>query len=158
MRRKVEEPLSRARSVRLLTPNDIWPTGDAKFLGNFSGACHAEPKMVVRGGGMVVLPGGRQQGTREVVFPTEWTYNSRSEYPRRRATMAISITAVFENGVFRPLSPVNIAEGMPAEVTVQAAPVGIRFADRVVLPEFANLRSLPGDTTRYISEDRDRTP
>ena len=31
--------------------------------------------------------------------------------------MAISIAAVFENGVFRPLVPVDFAEGISAEVT-----------------------------------------
>lgn len=71
--------------------------------------------------------------------------------------MSISIDAVFEHGVFRPLMPVGFDEGTPAEVIVRAVPSGTRFADRVVLPEFADLQPLAGDTTQQISADRDGT-
>ena len=69
--------------------------------------------------------------------------------------MSITIDAVFEHGVFRPLKPVGIDEGTRVEVTVRAAPAGTRFADRVLLPEFAELQPIAGDTTRQISADRD---
>lgn len=69
--------------------------------------------------------------------------------------MVVTIDAVFEHGVFRPLTPVGFDEGTPVEVIVRAAPTVMRFADRVVLPEFAELRPLAGDTTRHISADRD---
>ena len=69
--------------------------------------------------------------------------------------MSIRIDAVFEHGVFRPLKPVGLDEGTQVEVTVRAAPAGMRFVNRVVLPEFAELQPLAGDTTRQISADRD---
>ena len=72
--------------------------------------------------------------------------------------MAISIAAVFEKGVFRPLVPVSFIEGMPAEVTVQVAPIAKPPMGHILLPAFAALRPMGGDTTRYISEDRDRSP
>lgn len=69
--------------------------------------------------------------------------------------MAVRIEAVFENGVFRPLIPVALDEGTQVEVTVRTAPAEMNFADRVLLPEFAELRPLAGDTTQQISADRD---
>jgi len=68
--------------------------------------------------------------------------------------MATPIEAVFEHGVFRPLVPVDFDEGVRAEVTVHALPGGTRFADRRVLPEFAALAPLAGDSTGQISADR----
>jgi predicted DNA-binding antitoxin AbrB/MazE fold protein len=70
--------------------------------------------------------------------------------------MAVTIEAVFENGVFRPLIPVVLDDGTPAAVTVHTVPVGSRFADRVLLPEFAQLRHMGGDSSCQISLDRDR--
>jgi predicted DNA-binding antitoxin AbrB/MazE fold protein len=70
--------------------------------------------------------------------------------------MAISIAAVFEKGVFRPLVPVDFDEGMPAEVTVHVAPVAERPFERILLPAFAAMRPIGGDSTQQISEDRDR--
>lgn len=72
--------------------------------------------------------------------------------------MTVTIDAIFEQGVFRPLKPVGFDEGTQAVVTVCAATVGKRFADRVVLPEFSVLRSIAGDTTRQISADRNCQP
>ena len=69
--------------------------------------------------------------------------------------MTVTIDAVFEHGVFRPLKPVGFDEGTQVEVIVRAVPTGLRFANRVVLPEFAELRPLVGDTTQQISADRD---
>lgn len=69
--------------------------------------------------------------------------------------MTVTIDAVFEHGVFRPLIPVGFDEGTQVEVIVRSAPVGMRFANRVVLPEFAELRTFVGDTTQQISADRD---
>ncbi len=68
--------------------------------------------------------------------------------------MTVTIDAVFEHGVFRPLTPVGFEEGTQVEVIVRAAPAGMRFANRVVLPEFAELRTFVGDTTQQISADR----
>lgn len=69
--------------------------------------------------------------------------------------MTVTIDAVFEHGVFRPLKPVGCDEGTRVEVIVRTAPPAMRFANRVLLPEFAELRPLAGDTTRQISADRD---
>jgi predicted DNA-binding antitoxin AbrB/MazE fold protein len=69
--------------------------------------------------------------------------------------MAETIDAVFANGVFRPLIPVELDEGTPVQVTVRTVSAGGRFADRVMLQEFAELRPLAGDTTQQISADRD---
>ena len=33
---------------------------------------------------------------------------------------------------------------------------GIRFADRVLRTEFARMKKIPGDSTIYLREDRDR--
>ncbi len=52
-------------------------------------------------------------------------------------------------------------------ITIQGRPVAVlgpipeeskrtRFADRQLLPEFTSLPRVAGDTTRLISEDRDR--
>lgn len=70
--------------------------------------------------------------------------------------MLATVDAVFEQGVFRPLTPVGFEEAAQVELTVGAVPAASRrFADRVVLPEFAQLQPRAGDTTRHISADRD---
>ncbi len=51
--------------------------------------------------------------------------------------------------------PATLAVGQVVRVIVDPWVAVTRFADRVVLPEFANLPSLSGDTTRQISADRD---
>lgn len=50
-------------------------------------------------------------------------------------------------------------EGRPVAVLGPISEGGkqIRFADRQLLPEFTSLPQVTGDTTRLISEDRDRT-
>lgn len=69
--------------------------------------------------------------------------------------MAVTIEAFFEQGMFRPLTPVEFDEGVRLEMTVRRVQAGRRFADRVLLPEFAALPPLAGDTTEHISADRD---
>ena len=69
--------------------------------------------------------------------------------------MTVTVDAVFEHGVIRPLKPIGLAEGTQVEVTVRTTATGIRFADRVLLPEFAALGPVSGDSTADVSADRD---
>lgn len=65
------------------------------------------------------------------------------------------IDAIFEHGIFRPLTPVGLDEGTRVEVFVRYAPAGVKFAHRAVLSEFAEMQPRAGDTTQHISADRD---
>ena len=41
-------------------------------------------------------------------------------------------------------------------VPIDEPPRGTPFAQRVLRPAFARMKKIPGDSTRYIREDRDR--
>ncbi|HLL88642.1 MAG TPA: antitoxin family protein [Tepidisphaeraceae bacterium] len=70
--------------------------------------------------------------------------------------MTLKVHAIFERGVFRPTSPVTIAEGMPVELTVDTpapttAPGGMAAA-------LAEIASLPpgGPADGFSGADHDR--